>query len=321
MGHHIYMKSASVEEAIGLHASNRHGLVTRTAAVQLGLSTRMIEGRLRTGRWSALGRGVYRVVGVPVTWEQKVLAACLLAGDDSVASHSSAAVLWEMSGMKPAWPEVTVPRGVSARRAARLARVHHSGLLEADDVAVHISIPVTSPARTVIDLAGRLSPTALVDVVDGAVCRRLVGIDTLRARIGELSPSRPGLAALRQVLEAWTPGPLPANKVEMRLVRLLLAHGISAPERQHEVRVDGALVARMDLAWPAAMLAVELQSVRWHATPQHYNADRQRILTLKGLGWQVIEVTPRLLDDDGGALLISVVAEALATRQPPAGAA
>ncbi|MGH9127574.1 MAG: type IV toxin-antitoxin system AbiEi family antitoxin domain-containing protein [Acidimicrobiales bacterium] len=300
------------DEDVARWASSSHGLVTRDIARQLGLTRSMIDWRLSTGRWVPVARGLYRIAGVPVTWEQRLLAACLLGGRGTVASHRSAAVLWGIGAIRPGAPEITMAPNRNGQRASRIGRVHRSGCLPAKDSTSRSHIPVTTPTRTVIDLASCLSRATLVEVVDDLVCRRLVILDDLAKRIAELDPARPGPGMLRGILEAWTPGPPPGSGPEMQVVRSLAQHGIAEPERQHEVLSGGRLVARMDLAWPAAMVGLELQSLRWHGPPQRFHADRGRILTLRSLGWDIIEVTPRLLESDGGALLCTAVTKALA---------
>ncbi|MGH9132101.1 MAG: type IV toxin-antitoxin system AbiEi family antitoxin domain-containing protein, partial [Acidimicrobiales bacterium] len=290
-------------------AATRHGLITAADARRLGLTYRMVETRLASGRWVGVGRGVYRLAGVPVTWEQRVLATCLLGGRGAVASHHSAAVLWGLGDIVARSPEITVPRGSSARRARQVGRVYYSDL-GGRETARRGAIPVTTAERTLLDLALRLPWPRLVDLVDDVVCRGKCTPGGLRGYLVSFGSNYPGRGKLYRVLTEWTPGPLPGSKEEMRVARILSARRIEPPERQHEIWDDGSLVARVDLAWPSRAVALELQSLRWHGPPERFHADRGRILKLKALGWDVIEVTPRLLNADGGALLCRAVSQA-----------
>ncbi len=212
-----------------------------------------------------------------------------MAGPGAVVSHRSAAVVWGVSGFRPGPLEITVPAGRSGRNS--LARVHRSDRLPARDSTTRQRIPVTRPARTIVDLAGRVGPELLEEAVDDVLCRRLVPLDKLRRRADELGRRR-GSRALRTVLEAWTPGALPAGVAEMRIVRRLLAAGLPEPERQHEIRQDGELVARVDLAYPAERVAIELDSFRWHAGRGPFRSDRVRGNRIEAAGWRVLRATP-----------------------------
>jgi len=83
-----------------------------------------------------------------------------------------------------------------------------------------------------------------------------------------------------------------ANVAEMRVVRLLADSGLGAPVRQHEIRDGGDLIARVDLAYPSAMLTIELDSFRWHAGRAPFRSDRVRGNRIAALGWRVLRATP-----------------------------
>jgi hypothetical protein len=309
------MKKRDLDRAMVDHAASRYGLITIAEARKLGLTAHMLATRVTNGQLWVVGRGLYRLAGTPATWEQRVLATCLLGGTGAVASHRAAAVLWEIGQIRPGRAEVCVPKGRSARRAARLGRVHHSFRLADDDVTTCKQIPVTTPARTVVDLAGDVSRSTLVNLVDDVVCNNLATLDDLDKCLGRLGRNHPGKPAFGEVRKAWTPGPNAGSAEEMRVVRSLVERGIPEPRRQHEVFSEGKLVARMDFAWPAEKVGLELQSLRWHGTPERFHTDRVRLLHLRSLGWDVVEVTPRLMHADGGALLHRAVTAAL-TRAP-----
>src|SRR5437763_16824946 len=116
-----------MDAAIATIAARSHGLFSRSDALAAGGTPRMIHNRLACGRWVRVGPGVYRLAGVPVTWEQRGLAACLIAGPPAVVSHRSAAVLLGISGFRPGHLEITVPPGRGNRNP--LARVHRSPLV------------------------------------------------------------------------------------------------------------------------------------------------------------------------------------------------
>lgn len=177
------------DAAVARLASRQRSLITHAQAVAVGATPAMIDTRLATGRWVRVARGLYRVNGAPVTWHQRALGACLLSGPGAVASHRSAAVIWAMSGFRPGPLEITVPPGRGARNT--LAVVHRSLDFGPSDRTSHDRIPVTRPARTVLDLAGRVSPDLLEEAVDDILCRRLASLEDLLRRLERfLAPAR-----------------------------------------------------------------------------------------------------------------------------------
>ena len=138
------MKSLGLDSLAG----SQHGLVTRTQALRT-LSTKQLEGWVGRRVLVPVRPGVYRFRGVPESWEQRLLAACLAA--DGVASHRAAARVWLLEGVASLRLEITVPLG----RVVRLpgVRAHRSNRLGPEFLTVHRGIPVTTPARTLVDLS------------------------------------------------------------------------------------------------------------------------------------------------------------------------
>ena len=253
----------------------------------------MIDHRLATGRWVRVAVGLYRIAGVPVTWRQRAMAACLVSGSGAVVSHRSAAVLWGVSGFRPGALDITVPPGRSNRNA--LARVHRSAI----EGVRRDGIPVTRPSRTLLDLAGAVGGDVLEEAVDDVLCRRLCRLDELAAPAG-----RRGSRALRAVLDAWNGDALPDGVAEMRVVRRLLAAGLPQPVRQYVIRHNGLFVARVDLAYPDRRLAIELDGFRWHAGRGPFRSDRLRRNRIEAAGWRLLETAP----DDIGDLVVATAA-------------
>jgi hypothetical protein len=269
-----------IEAAVAAIFARQHSLILREQALACGMTDRMIRHRLACGRWWRVAAGLYRLAGVPVTWKQRALAACMVSGPGAVVSHRSAAVLWGVSGFRPGPLEITVPAGRSGRNT--LARVHRSDHVEGTR---RDGIPVTRPARTIADLARVVSGDVLEEAVDDALCRRLCRLDDLPAR-----------GALGEVLAAWNGDGLPEGVAEMRVVRALLAAGLDQPVRQYEIWVGGVFIARVDLAYPPFRLAMELDGFRWHAGRRKFRSDRLRRNRMEAVGWRVLEAAPEDID-------------------------
>ncbi len=283
------MRGTTFDAAIARSAGRQRSLITHAQATGLGATPAMIRTRLVNGRWVQVARGLYRVSGAPVTWHQRLLGACLLSGPGAMASHRSAAVLWGLAGFRPGPLEITVPPDRSGRNA--LATVHRSLDLPRGDRTVHERIPVTRPARTLLDLAGRVRPDLLEEGVDDVLCRRLVSLDHLHRRVDECG-RRHGTRSLRAILDAWEPDGIPANVAEMRIGRLLVDAGYTGFVSQYQIFDDGEFVARVDLGDPRAKVAVELDSFRWHAGRGPFRSDRVRGNRIVAAGWRLLRATP-----------------------------
>src|SRR4051812_4872059 len=180
---------ARVEAAIARLAARQHGMVTRAQLLGLGLSSRDIDYRIRTGRLWRVHRGVYAVGHVPPSPHARAIAAVLACGPGARLSYRAAGALWAL-GLR--WPElidVTAP----TRRRHNGIRVHRSRTLTPNDVTTHFGIPVTTPARTLLDLAEVLDTASLTRAVNEA---RLAHRVTL-AELAELIARSPGRATNR----------------------------------------------------------------------------------------------------------------------------
>jgi predicted transcriptional regulator of viral defense system len=189
------VSSVSPDQAIARHASSQHGVFTWDQAVACGLSPEMVRRRIAAGRWERLSKGIYRLGGAPATWRQGLLATCFAAGPDAVASHLAAAALHRLPAGRTRL-EITVPKGRRFRREDVVA--HETTLLPAVDVESVDGIPVTTPARTVVDLAAVLAPAGVEDNLDAAISSGLVARPRAQWRLDELAEQgRPGIRVLR----------------------------------------------------------------------------------------------------------------------------
>jgi very-short-patch-repair endonuclease len=305
------------DAVVGRLAAARHGVVSRAEALAAGVTPAAIRHRLATGRWQRLHVGVYRIAGAPETWRQRLAAACLAAGPGAIASHRAAARLWGLPAVEAAGVEVSAPRGRSLRRPGVPA--HRPRRLDPVDVTELDGIPVTTPARTLVDCAAVLDPAALEEALDDALRRGLVSLPRLRWRVRCLARrGRPGVAALRALLEARGAGEaVPESVLETRMARLLRGRGLPPPCRQHPVRDRGRVVAVLDFAYPEARLAVEVDGRRYHSGRLRWQRDLARGNVLTALGWRVLHVTAedlRLRSEQ----VVATVAAALARALPPA---
>src|SRR4051794_607753 len=167
-------------------AARQHGVVARTQLADLGLGRHEIGRLLARGRLHPLHRGVYAVGHRKVTGLGVWTAGVLAAGEGAVLSHRSAGALWGVREWSSQRVEVSAPR----RRRARAGMVLHEVRLPADQVTVHDGIPVTTPARTLLDLAATLDEHRLARAAERAEALRLTSPTSL-AELVDRYPRRP----------------------------------------------------------------------------------------------------------------------------------
>lgn len=274
---------------LDLLARPRHGIVTRGELRQLGWSDRMIDGGIARGELSSLHPSVYRVAGAPDTWEQRVAAAVLSIGPGAVASHRSAARLWDLD--LPDLDVVEVSTAEPRRRAPRGVVVHR--LTDEPIAVLRRGIPTTTPMRLLCDL-GAVAPVRVVDdAFVQARARRLCAWDAVEAELRAVGRrGRAGTAAIRRVLRAHDPAGRPLDSVaEARVLRVLRRFGVPEPVCQH-VFVDaaGAFLARADFAWPPSV-SLEFLGYGPHSSEARFHVDRRRVRRLTAAGVDVVEVT------------------------------
>ncbi len=250
-------------------AAQQYGVV---AARQLALSRAGIVRRVRAGRLHRLHRGVYAVGHTAPRREMRWMAAVLAVGDGALLSHRSAATLWRMRDGEGPRPDVTVTHD---SRHPGIA-THRGRLLDADR-AEHLHIPVTSPARTLADLAHVLEPDELRRTLREAQFLRLVDLAALRDAVRR----RPS-----GVLTALLPAVATQTELEDRFLRICARHGLPRPVRQHRI---GA--RRYDFVWPAQRLVVETDGWQAHGTWSAFQADRSSANALQLQGWTVLRFT------------------------------
>lgn len=295
------MSQAEVERAIAVLAGRQHGVVTRKQLLAAGLSKHHVQHRLETGQLVRLHRGVYRAGPVEAA-RAREMAAILACGEGSVLSHDTAARLFGLKPGAASSKPIHVARARGGRRRPGV-RVHRLPTLSAGDVTVVDGIRVTTPARTLWDLAGRSPPRDLERMFAAAQDRGLVRRAELR-RLASRHQGAPGSRVLQRLLEADPP--LTRSGAEDRLLELIRSSGL--PDPRMNVKVEGLEV---DCYWPEHGVIVEVDGFAYHASAVAFERDRSRDRRLTASGRVVIRVTWRQLDGEPLAV-IAQLAQALA---------
>ncbi len=296
-----------LDKELAQTAERHHGIFASHHLDDLNFSREARAVRVETGRWVSVHDGVFRMSGSPVTWRSELLAACWAGGTRALASHRSAAALWSLPAGRTDLTELICPRWKRARHDGLL--VHESLRIDDEDRAARDRIPCTSPARTLFDLSRSLSPVMLDANIDAALRRELVTVDELRhAEARLVTKGRPGGRRFRAAIESRSiVSALPESIPERLLADKLVRQGLPVPVHQFVIRgVDGAVVARVDLAYPEGMVVIEYDSVEHHTGTAAHLRDSARRNAIGDLGYAVLTATSADLRDRGERLAASI---------------
>lgn len=284
-------------------ATAQHGCISLAQARLCGLNREDVHYRTRTGRWRRVLPRTYVLRGTPETWDQRVHAAILWAGEGAAASGACAAAVWRLPNFPHGRVEVSVPRARKSRYGIAVRQVQ----LDPDDVERVRAITVTTPARTLSELAGRLDEGRFDAVLHHCLHERLTTLDELEDVVARRSGAGfAGATRLRKALTAYGSGPAAASALEVRVERRLRGAGLPRPERQWPVET-GSGRRFLDFAWPGRLVALEVDGYRWHSSRTAWRSDRRRLAELRRAGWTVVHVTSDDLGD------FDAVAQELAT--------
>jgi len=279
-----------IDAAIAERAREQLSLITYEQLNALGCTRQMRRTRVRNGVLVPAGHQVLRVAAAPCTWEQMALAAQLDVGAPGAVSHMTAARLWGFDGIRPGAIELVVPFAHHPRPAR--GRVHRVADLATDDVRMRHPFNLTSPERTLVDIAGRCTPLHLETILDLAARDGLLSIDTVGTALDRLRhPGRPGVRRLDAVLGRPTLRQRADSWLERQLLALMAAAGLPPPRTQVELERSDGQVARVDAFYDDARLVIEVDGHRTHSTRRQRQADAEREAALVARGWRVIRFT------------------------------
>lgn len=293
--------------ALAAIAADHHGVVDLVDLAGVGLSERAAQARAETGRLHRIHRGVYAVGHARLTPDGRRLAAVRAYGRAAVASHRTAAALWGLR--RSGELEVTVPTG---RRPRDGIRPHKSRVLGPGHVDVVRNIPVTSLARTLVDLAEVLPADRLERILDHGGRHEAFDRRVLVAVLDAL-PGRRGGPALRALLGATSPG---ATRSELEEAFLVLCRRGALPVPRLNVHLAlGDGLVEVDALFPHQQVVVELDGAAWHGTARAFHADRRRDAGLAAAGFLTLRYTWQRVTREP-ASVVSELRTVLALRRP-----
>lgn len=273
------------DDAIAAITSTNFGLVALWMTRTVGIPDWVVKRRAASGVLIRCELGVYRLRGVPYTRELRWLAAVLAGGPGTALSYRAAAA-HDGFAIKRVRPEITVPHG--QKLVLRDGDLHRTR--RPLDIVVVRGIPTTTRPRTMLDCAAVMPYAAFEPMLQDAVVRKLVRIESLLAIVDRRGGKGvEGTAALRRGLENDLVDEKLASKLELIVARILDTARIPRAERQYPLTcVDGREV-RLDFALADRKIAIEANGIRWHGNATQAQKTRARMRSITATGWDVYD--------------------------------
>jgi len=290
-------------------ADQQHGVVSRPQLRAIGFSDRAIDRAVEAERLYRIFRGTYAVGRPHISPRGRLRAATLACGDGAVASHRSAGALLGLLDKGPAVIDVIAPP--SRGRKIDGIRFHRVRALRRDEVGTVDGIPCTSPARTLVDLAGTVGDWTLRSGFERAAQKRILDIPAIEA---SMDPGRRGNKSLRALVDEWrlaasvSKNGMLKSPLEAKVLPLVLRRDLPAPLLNAPVEIANGRI-EVDFLWPAQRLVVEADSRDFHGTEVAFERDRWRDRELFNVGFNTLRVTNQQAERETAA-----VAQAIAVR-------
>jgi very-short-patch-repair endonuclease len=284
------LSSTTPDQRVAELAARQWGVVSVAQLRVLGLSKDAVQRRERAGRLHRLHRGVYAVGHTVLRREGRWLAAVLACGEGAVLSHRSAAAHWGLLQTEATRIDVTAPR---TRAANGTIRLHHSRSLDARDTTTHQGIPITSVARTLLDLAATVRSDRLERALAQAERLQLYDHRPITELLAHANGHR-GKAALTKAT-AREPK-LTRSDWEARLLKLVRDAALPEPLVNLSLAAPDHPRLEVDFCWPSHHLIVETDGWESHRTRAAFEADRRRDAALTATGYRVVRFTWRTPD-------------------------
>ena len=291
-------------------ASRQRGVISRAQIRGFGLSDSAIRHAIKTGRLHPVFRGVYALGRRQIDERGRLFAATLACGEGAVISHRSAAALMGLLNKGPASIDVISigKRGASVD-GIRPHDVRRPHLWE---TGAFDGIPCTSPARTIVDLAGTVGTRTLRSAFERAAARNLLDLVAIEASIGP--GGRRGSRTLRALTDEWRPAaPVLAaarlkSPLEAKVLPLLAKRGLPMPLANMPVELAEGRI-EVDFLWPQQRFVLEADSRAFHATDVASERDRWRDRELMRVGYSTLRITHQQAETEADAIAETIAAQ------------
>jgi len=278
-------------------AAKQANAFSRVQAFDTGLTEPQIRRRISSQRWCVLAPGVYGLPGFAPQFAQRLWVGHLAAGPSSVVSHEAAAAVYGLTGFPRRLAVVTTAHGNHQRPPDSI--LHQSTDLAPEHVGVvpgFGALPVTTVARTIVDLSAVTRKARLEVALDDAVVAKLTSVsDVAHLFASIMRRGKRGMRLMATLLDARGDGYVPPQSdLERALFKLLDDIGVRGLQRQYphpgRMEVEGCV----DGAFVPEKLIVEADGRRWHTRIRDIGRDHRRDNEAKRVGWDTL----RLLHED-----------------------
>jgi very-short-patch-repair endonuclease len=296
------------DEKIARIAGAQRGRISRRQLTAAGIGRGAIDGLIRRGSLLPRHRGVFAVGHLAAIEFGRETAALLAVRPGAALSHHSAAALWRLRVPECGVVDVVI-RGQTGR-SVRGIRIHRTRVLQDEDVRIHRGLPVTSPARTLLDLAGALRQRELEFAFDQAITSRIVRRADVLKVITRM-PGRAGRCLLLDLLDAARGPALTRSEAEERFLALI--RSAQLPEPKVNARIHGYEV---DFLWREQRLVVEIDGYRYHSTRRAFEHDRRKDATMQAAGLTTMRITWRQLEGEPYAVVARLAPPLICAGRP-----
>ena len=281
-----------LDHAIRTLAASQHGLISRQQLRATGAIRDDLRQRIGAGNLQRISPRVFRIGGSPDTPAQRALAAVLDLGEESALSHSSAAAWWQFPGFLLD-PRHTTRLRQGRVRASHISTVHQPLLLTSEQLTTLHAVPVTTPARTIFDLAAREHPKRVERALDFALSHRLTNHAELHHLLRVLAcRGRSGITTMRQLLaERPADERQPDSNLERRFRRIAAEAGYRDLQAQYDIADETGWLARVDFYYAPLRIVIEIDSVLHHSSLTDRRHDDATTARLTAAGYTVRRFT------------------------------
>jgi very-short-patch-repair endonuclease len=277
-------------------AKQQHGLIAWRQLERQRITRHQIRRRVRTGQWVRELPGVWRMSWAEPSWIQRVWCASLWAGTDACISHRTAAQLWDFDGVKLDKVEMT---GATRQRHGRDWLVfHRTAPIPKQMRRIRKGVPLTSPARTLVDLAAVCDDDVVERAMEHAFRSRISSVNEVHHVLRRIpTEGKAGTRRVVQLLRRGVFSPEMHSELERQALRMFRRFRLPEPICQYEVVADDLVLGFVDFAWPKAKVIVEAEGFQFHSGREAWESDIDRYNAMTLRGWKVLRLTYADLHD------------------------